>query len=88
MTTNGQHVEVLGAATMLVATPFRLEDGRIAVEFDLRVHTLNEPGIVVIRAVADEVLLEDGAPTVVTALTDETGGAVEVTFTATAGTVR
>ena len=88
MTTNGRRVEVLGAATVLVATPFRLENGRIAVDFELRVQTLNEPGIVVIQAVADEVLLEDDTPTVVTALTDETGRAVEVTFTATAGTAR
>ena len=88
MTTNGQSVEVQGAATGLFATPFRLEDGRIAVDFDLMVVLLNEPGTRIIQARADEVLLEDDAPTVVTAFTDETGRAVEVTFTATAGTVR
>ena len=47
MTTNGRRVEVLGAATELFATPFRLENGRIAVDFELRVHPLNELGIVV-----------------------------------------
>ncbi len=84
MTTSGQHV-VVGTNTALSATPFRLEDGRIAIAFNLTVYTLNEANLV-INANAEEVLLEDDAPTVVAALTDETGRAVEVTFTATAGT--
>ncbi len=84
MTTSGQRV-VVGTNTALSATPFRLEDGRIAIAFNLTVYTLNEANLV-IDANAEEVLLEDDAPTVVAALTDETGRAVEVTFTATAGT--
>jgi hypothetical protein len=92
MTTSGQRVEVESAHTELRATPIRLRDGRIAVEFELTVYRLEEPGpprrpgppdTLVIDARADEVLLEEDATTVVAALTDETGRAVEVTFTAT-----
>ena len=93
MTTSGQHVQVENADARFGATPFRLEDGRISVEYNLRVYSLNEPGPprrpgppsnLIIEARADEFLLEDGAPIIVTALTDETGRTVEVTFTATA----
>ena len=92
MTTSGQRVEVGSAHTELRATPIRLQDGRIAVEFDLTVYALEEPGpprrpgppdTLVIDARAQEVLLEEDATTVVAALTDETGRAVEVTFTPT-----
>lgn len=47
MTTNGHGVDV-GTATALQATPFRLKGGRVAIQFDLAVSTLNEPGTLVL----------------------------------------
>ena len=81
------------AAAELEATLHQLEGGRVAVTFALTVFTQEEPeeaprrpgppNNLVIEARANEVVLEDAAPTVVAALTDEAGRTVEVTFTAT-----
>ena len=96
LTTSGQRVSVQNAGAELEATLHRLEDDRVAVAFDLTVFTQEEPeetprrpgppNTLVIQARADEVVLADAAPTVVAALTDETGRTVEVTFTATVAT--
>lgn len=86
MTTSGRHVQVENASSSLSATPFRLDDGRIAVEFTIRAFVESDTGsIMVIDATADEAVLENDEPTIVAALTDETGSKVEVTLTATAG---
>ena len=94
LTTSGQRVYVQSADAELEATLSRLEDGRFAVAFNLTVSSQDEleavprrpgpPNTLVIAARADEVVLTDDAPTVVAALTEETGRTVEVTFTATA----
>ena len=95
LTTSGQRVDVQSADAELEATLSRLEDGRFAVAFNLTVSSQDEleavprrpgppPITLVIAARADEVVLTDDAPTVVAALTEETGRTVEVTFTATA----
>lgn len=96
LTTSSRTVRVQNAYADLQATLHRLEDGRVTVAFDLTVFTQDEPeeiprrpgppNTLVIEASAEEVVLEDAAPTVVAALTDETGRTVEVTFTATVGT--
>ena len=86
MTTSGRHVRVQNVSSRLSATPFQLDDGRIAVEFTIRAFVGSDTpmGILVIDAAAEEAILEDDEPTIVTALTDA-GGTVEVTLTATAG---
>ena len=93
LTTSSRTLRMQNADADLQATLHRLEDSRVAVAFDLTVYTQNEPveaprrpgppNTLVIEARVDEVVLEDAAPTVVAALTDETGHTVEVTFTAT-----
>ena len=92
-TTSGQRVTVQNAHAELEATPHRVEDGWVAVAFDLTVFSHEEPeeiprrpgplNTLVIEVSAEEVVLEQGAPTVVAAFTDETSRTVEVTFTAT-----
>ena len=93
LTTSSRTLLVQNADADLQATLHRLEDSRVAVAFDLTVYTQEEPeetprrpgppNTLVIAARTAEVVLENAVPTVVAALTDETGRTVEVTFTAT-----